>query len=181
MLFRSISNPTSPELVFQVGYPYVYNLADTTYQSWKMSRSISFSSGVAQFSLSGDITFLGTAGATQSSSEVKENWIVVVTDKQSSAFTNGQVLNFTSTNTIALDASKKIATLTAGAATFTATILARVAITDADTTALALKVKNLITANTTAVNLSGTNVGGVKVDLTNAQVYIPNQYVVTPG
>ena len=176
-----ISNPTSPELVFQVGYPYVYNLADTTYQSWKMSRSISFSSGVAQFSLSGDITFLGTAGATQSSSESQENWIVVVTDKQSSAFTNGQVLNFTSTNTIALDASKKIATLTAGAATFTATILARVAITDADTTALALKVKNLITANTTAVNLSGTNVGGIKVDLTNAQVYIPNQYVVTPG
>lgn len=176
-----ITNPTSPELVFQVGYPYTYNLSDTTYQSWKMSRSVSFSSGVGQFTLPSNMTFAGTASATQTSTEAKENWIVVVTDKQSSAFSNGQVLNFTSTNTIALDSSKQIATLTAGSATFTATILARTAITNAGTTALALKIKNLIAANTTGVNLSGTNVGGIKVDLTNAQVYIPNQYVTTPG
>ena len=176
-----ITDPTSPELVFQVGYPYVYNLTDTTYQSWKMSRNVSFSSGVGQFSLPSNMTFAGTASATQSSSEARENWIVVVTDKQSSGFTNGQVLNFTSTNTIALDSSKQIATLTAGSSTFTATILARTAITNAGTTALALKIKNLITANTTNVNLSGTSVGGVLVDLTNAQVFIPSTLVTTPG
>lgn len=176
-----ITNPTSPELVFQVGYPYVSNIADSTYQSWKMSRNVTFASGVAQFSLTGDITFLGSAGVTQSASQAQENWVVVVTDKQSSGFTNGQVISFTSTNTIALDSSKKIATLTAGSSTFTATILARTAITNANTTGLALKIKNLITANTSAVNLSGTNVGGIKVDLTNAQVYIQHQYISTPG
>lgn len=176
-----ISNPTSPELVFPVGYPYVYNLSDSTYQSWKMTRNVTFASGVAQFTITGDNTFLGTAGATQSSTEAKENWVVIVTNKQSSGFTDGQIINFSSTNTIALDATKKIATLTAGSSTFTGTIIARTAITNADTTGLALKIKSLVNANTTGVNLSGTNVGGVRVDVTNAQVYVPHQYIATPG
>jgi hypothetical protein len=176
-----ISNPTSPELLFNIGYPYVSNLNDETYQSWKTSRSVNFASGVGQFSLTGDITFVGTASATQSSSEAKDNWVVVVTNKQSSAFTDGQIINFSSTNTIALDATKKIATLTAGASTFTGTILARTAITDAGTTGVALKIKNLIQANTTNVNIAGTDVGGVKVDLTHGQVYIPSPQQVQPG
>ena len=176
-----ISNPTSPELIFNVGYPYVSNLTDETYQSWKTSRNVNFASGVGQFSLTGDITFVGTASATQSSTEARNNWVVVVTDKQSSGFQNGQIINFTSTNTIALDASKKIATLTAGSSTFTGTILARTAITNAGTTGVALKIKNLIEANTTNVNISGTDVGGVKVDLTHGQVYIPSPQQVQPG
>jgi hypothetical protein len=177
-----IGNPTSPELIFNIGYPYVYNLNDETYQSWKMSRGVSFASGVATFSLSGtDATFVGSASATQSSTEAKDNWVVIVTDKGSSSFNNGQIINFTSTNTIALDVSKKIATLTAGGSTFTGTILARSAITDAGTTAIALKIKNLIQANTTGVNITGTNVGGIKVDLTHGQVYIPSLNQVRPG
>jgi len=176
-----ITNPTSPELIFPVGYPYAYNLNDESYQSWKMARAVNFASGVGQFTLTGDITFVGTASATQSSTEVKDNWLVIVTDKGSSGFTNGQIVNFTSTNTIALDGTKKIATLTAGSSTFAATILARAAITDAGTTGVALKIKNLITANTTNVNLAGTDVSGTKVDLVNGQVYIPATNVVTPG
>ena len=177
-----ITNPTSPELIFPVGYPYAYRLNDESYQSWKMSRGVNFASGVGQFTLTGDITFVGTASTTQSSTEAKDNWLVIVTDKGSSAFTNGQIINFTSApNTIALDGTKKIATLTAGSSTFTATVLARTAITDAGTTGVALKVKNLITANTTGVNLTGTDVGGTKVDLVNGQVYIPAPNVVTPG
>jgi hypothetical protein len=176
-----IGNPTSPELIFNIGYPYVYNLSDETYQSWKMSRSVSFASGVGQFSLTGDITFAGTASATQSATEARQNWTVIVTNKQSSSFENGQIINFSSTNTIALDSTKKIATLTAGNQTFTATILARTAITNAGTTGVALKIKNLIRANTTGVNISGTDVGGIKVDLTQGQVYIPSQLQVAPG
>jgi hypothetical protein len=176
-----LQNPTSPELIFNIGYPYLYNLSDQSYESWKMSRSITFASGVAQFSLTGDITFQGSVG-TQSATEGRENWLAIVTDKQSSGFTDGQVIRFDgSTNTISLDSTKKIATLTAGSNTFTATVLGRTYITNAGTTAVALKAKNKFTANTTGVNLSGTNVGGVRVDLNNAQVYIPNQYVVTPG
>jgi hypothetical protein len=176
-----LQNPTSPELIFNVGYPYVYNLSDQSYGSWKMSRSVSFASGVGSFSLTGDITFQGTVG-TQSATDGRENWLVIVTDAQSSGFTNGQVVRFDgSTNTISLDSTKKIATLTAGSSTFTATIIGRTYITNAGTTAVALKSKNKISANTSSVNLTGTDVGGIKVDLTNAQVYIPNQYIVTPG
>lgn len=176
-----ITNPTSPELIFPIGYPYAYNLNDESYQSWKASRAVNFASGVGQFTLTGDITFVGSASATQSSTEAKDNWLVIVTDAGASGFSVGQIINFTSTNTIALDATKKIATLTAGSSTFAATILARTAITDAGTTGVALKIKNLITANTTNVNLAGTDVSGTKVDLVNGQVYIPATNVVTPG
>jgi hypothetical protein len=176
-----ITNPTSPELIFPVGYPYAYRLNDESYQSWKMSRAVNFASGVGQFTLTGDITFVGSASATQSSTEAKDNWLVIVTDAGSSGFSVGSIVNFSSTNTIALDGTKKIATLTAGSSTFAATVLGRTAITDAGTTGVALKVKNLITANTTNVNLAGTDVSGTKVDLVNGQVYIPATNVVTPG
>jgi len=177
-----LTNPTSPELIFPVGYDYVKNLSDQTYNSWKMLRDVSFSSGVAQFTLTGDVTFVGTASATQSSTEARNNWLVIATAPGSSGLTSGQPVNFTSANTIALDSTKKIATLdTTGTATFTGTILARTAITNAGTTALALKAKNLISGNTANVNLTGTDVGGVKVDLAQGQVYYPSTTLVTPG
>jgi len=178
-------NGVSEELLFTVGYPYLYNLSDTSYSSWKTTRTVSFASGVAQFNLgTADLTFNGTASAIQSASEAQANWIVVVTDGAASGFGTGNVINFTTgsaTRKIELDSTKKIATLTAGSSTFTATILAKVAVTNGATTALALKSKNLTTANTTNVNLSGTSVGGVRVDLTNSQVYIPYANLVTPG
>jgi hypothetical protein len=181
---------SSPELLFDLGYDYVYNLSDTSYSSFKMSRSVSISSNTAQFNLgSVDLTFNGTASATQSSTEAQANWIVTVIDPQSSGLTAGQVFNLTGVNAstragaIALDPTKKIATITSAVAGggFTATITAKVNVTNGGTTGLALKSKNLTTANTTNVNLSGTNVGGVRVDLTNAQVYIPFANLVTPG
>lgn len=175
-----ISNPTTPELIFPVGFNYVSGLDDESYNSWKMSRNVAFSSGVGTFVLTGtDLTFAGTVG-TQSASDAKDNWLVVVTVAGGS-FSVGDVISFTSTNTISLDSNKKIATLTAGGTTFSGTILARTIINDAGTTSGALKIKNLFEANTTGVNLTGTNVGGVRVDLTQAQVYIPNANIVTPG
>jgi hypothetical protein len=43
------------------------------------------------------------------------------------------------------------------------------------------KIKNLIQANTSNVNITGTDVGGIKVDLTHGQVYVPSLYQVQPG
>ena len=183
-------NGSSPELLFDLGYDYVYNLSDTSYSSFKMSRSVSITSNTAQFNLgSADLTFNGTASATQSASEAQANWIITVIDPQSSGLTAGQVFCLTGVNAstragaIALDSTKKIATITSAVAggAFTATITAKVNVTNGGTTGLALKSKNLVTANTTNVNLSGTNVGGVRVDLTNSQVYIPFANLVTPG
>ena len=178
-------NSTSPELIFELGYPYVGTLTDTSYSTYKTFRGISFASGVGSINLTGlDATFFGISSSTQSPDLAKTYWQVIVTDVGSSAFTAGQIIDFTtgsSTRKIELDAAKKIATLTAQSATFTATILVKIAITNAGTTALSLKRKNLYTANTTNVNLSGTSISGVKVDLTNAQVYIPFANVVMNG
>ena len=178
-------NATSPEMIFKLGYDYVNNLTDTSYSSYKDFRGIEFASGVATgVNLTGlEATFLGTAGAIQSSDAAKNYWTVVVTDAKSSAFVVGQIIDFTpgtSTRKIELDANKKIASLTAGTSSFTATIISKIAITNAGA-GLALKIKNLYTANVSNVNLNGTAVGSVKVDLTNAQVYIPYSSVVTPG
>ena len=178
----TLYNATSPELVFDLGYPYVGNLSDTSYSTFKAFRGITFASGVGSINLTGlDATFFGTASATQSADSAKNYWQVVVTNVGSSGFSVGQIVNFASTNTIALDSTRKIATLTAGSSTFTGTIIAKVAISNAGTTALALKRKNLYTANTTHVNLTGTNVSGVRVDTTQGQVYIPYANIVTPG
>jgi hypothetical protein len=136
-----------------------------------------------------DLTFNGTASSTQSTTEAQENWIITVIDPQSSGLTAGQVFNLTGVNAstkagaIALDSTKKIATITTAVAggAFTATITAKVNVTNAGTTGLALKSKNLTTANTTHVNLTGTNIGGVRVDTAQSQVYIPFANLVTAG
>ena len=177
-----LTNPTSPELIFPIGQTYVNNLSDVTYTSWNMLRDVSFSSGQATFTLTGDKTFVGTAGSAQSTTEKLNNWLVIASDPGSTGITAGSPVNFSSANTISLDATKKIATLvTTGGTNFTGTILARTAITNAGTTAIALKSKNLITGNTANVNLSGTDVSGVKVDLNQGQVYFPFSTLVTPG
>lgn len=182
ILPTKITNPTSPELIFPIGQTYVNNLSDVTYTSWNMLRDVSFSSGQATFTLTGDKTFVGTASSAQSTTEKLNNWLVIASDPGSTGMTAGLPVNFSSANTISLDATKKIATLvTTGGTNFTGTILARTAITNAGTTAIALKSKNLITGNTANVNLSGTNVGGVRVDLNQGQVYFPYSTLATPG
>ena len=98
----TLYNATSPELVFDLGYPYVGNLSDTSYSTFKAFRGITFASGVGSINLTGlDATFFGTASATQSADSAKNYWQVVVTNVGSSAFTIGQIVNFASTNTIA--------------------------------------------------------------------------------
>ena len=178
----TLFNATSPELIFDLGYKYINNISDTSYTSFKIFRGISFASGVGSVNLTGlNASFLGTGGITQTADAAKNYWQVVVTDKGSSSFENGQIINFASTNTISLDAPRLIATLTAGSSTFTATVIAKIAISSASSVALSLKRKNLYTANTTNVNLTGTNVSGVRVDTAQGQVYIPNANIVTPG
>jgi hypothetical protein len=180
-------NSSSPELVFNIGYPYVDNLTDTSYGSYRTFRGVSFSTsggGVsASISAPTNSTFFGTGGTTQDADYVKQYYTVIVTAKGSSAFNVGEIVPFTSTNTITLDAGKNGATLFVnGGAAFTATIITKIAINNAGTTGLALREKNLYEANTTNVNYTGgTAVGSINVDLNNAQVYIPKANIPAAG
>lgn len=182
----TLFNSQSPELIFDVGYDYVSNMTDTTYTSTKVSRGVSFTTttgGVSGiFTLPTDVSFVGTGGTTQSADVAKANFMVVVTNKGSSSYNVGDVISFTGSNTITLDSGKGTATFfVAGASSFTATIIAKVSISNANSTSLTLKAKNLVKANTTAVFTTGTAVGSVSVNLTNGQVYIPLANVASAG
>ena len=183
----TLFNSSSPELVFNIGYPYVSNLTDTSYSSFRTFRGVSFTTaggGVsASISAPTNSTFFGTGGTTQSADTVKQNYTVIVTAKGSSSFNVGDIVPFTALNTVTLDSGKGIATLYVnGGAAFTATVITKIAINNAGTTGLALRAKNLYEANTTNVNYSGgTAVGSINVDLTHAQVYIPNANIPAAG
>ena len=192
-----LENPNTPELIFPIGSPYVASLSGTSYTTQQLWRNISFTStgsGVsAQLSYQGDylgvIRHFGAVNSTISSDLVKENYIIVVTNKGSNSTINvGDIVPWTTTGrSIALNSDGSVATIAATDLTpFSATIFARVFVENADNSGHILKYKNLITANTSTVNLSGTQVNtNTFVDNTpltsTGQVYIQNAGVVASG
>ena len=197
-----LENPVAPELLFQIGNPYVASLNSTSYTSQQEWRNVTFNatgSGVAgTLSYSGynnTIRHFGTPSTTLSSSLVKQNYTIVVTNKGTNTNINvGDVLSFTTSGrTISLDSTGTIATLAATdiSSQFSATILETIFVENGDSTGYVLKNKNLINANTSVVNLTGTQVNNYTfVDNTTyvspslqstGQIYIQNAGLVTPG
>lgn len=169
-----LQSKVAPELIYKLGYPYASNIADATYASTQVFRNVAFNGSVPTVTPtinfdSTKLQFLGTS---------HENYIVI---NQST----GAIVSFadTSTRHITLSNGNKSLVMQADDLNaFTATIIVKASITDATDKNHFLKIKNLINANTTAVNLSGTAVtGSYNVDLTNGQVYIQNAGLVTPG
>ena len=193
-----LENPTIPELIFNVGSPYVSNLINTSYTSQQVFRSVSFTASGGSVSAqlnyggadAGIIKHFGTPNSTLSGDIVKQNYTVIVTNKGSNTLINdGDIINWTTTptRTVTLDGTAAIATFSASdLSAFTATIIAKVYVETADNAGIILKRKNLIQANTSVINTSGTNVNTYTfVDDTNltstGQVYIENAGLVLPG
>jgi len=197
-----LENAGSPELIFQVGNPYVASLVNTSYTTQQEWRNVSFTaagSGVsAQLNYSSynnTIRHFGTPSTTIPASLAKQNYTIVVTNKGANANVNvGDILSVvTGPRNISLDSTATIATIAFPDLTaFTATILATVFVENGDSTGYILKGKNLINANTSTVNINGTNVNTyTHVDNTTynpiaslsstGQVYIQNAGLVTPG
>jgi len=192
-----LENPSGPELIFRVGNAYVSNLANTSYTTEQLFRNISFTSsgsGVsAQLNYDGDYTNIvrhfGTPLTTLSTDLVKQNYVIVVTNKGSNSTINvGDIIPWTTTEkTVSLDSTASIATFVATDLTpFTATILAKVFVENADNTGHILKGKNLIQANTSVVNTSNTTVNVYTFVDDNAltstgQVYIRKAGLVNQG
>ena len=198
----SIQNPTLPEMVFQIGNPYISTMSGTSYTTEMLWRNVSFTTGGGSISAiltySGSyldvIKHIGPPGTTLSNDLVKQNFVIVVTNKGINTKINvGDVIPWTTTantsRSVTLDGTGEVATLstaTTDLVTFTGTILSKVFVTKADDTSNILKIKNLITGNTTAVNLAGTPVGGnTFVDDTAmtsmGQVYILKAGLVAPN
>ena len=198
-----LENPGVSEMLFRVGNPYIANLTDTSYTTQQVWRSVNFTgvgSVSAQLSYEASslylaVRHLGTPNSTLSSDTIKQNFVIVVTDKGSNSSLNvGDIIPWTTAGrSIALDDDKSIATLTATDLTaFTATIVERVQVVAGDPSAsnLVTKFKNLVTANTSVVYTSGTAVNTYTFvdnrDVTTlspstGQVYIQNAGLVTPG
>jgi hypothetical protein len=193
-----LQNPNVSEMLFRIGNPFVSNLTDTSYTSQQVWRNVSFlntGSGVSAAlsyeagSLETSLRHLGEGSTTLSSEIVKQNFTIVVTDKGSNTTLNvGDIVPWTTAPSryVELDSDASIATLTAtDLLPFTATIVEKVQVVNGDSSYIT-KLKNLITANTTTVNISGTTVNTYTfVDDTaltsSGQVYIQNAGLVTPG
>ena len=192
-----LQNPTVPELLFTIGSPYVSRLSDTSYTSQQEWRNVAFTSTGGGYSAtiaytgdySGVVRHFGTPGSTLSNSAKKQNYIIVVTNKGSSSFNVGDNVPWTTAGrSISLDGTGATATITTTDAggTFTATIIAKAFVENGDNTGHILRNKYLITANTTEINTSNTQVATYTfVDDTTltskGQVYIQNAGIVDPG
>lgn len=97
-----LSGTDRPSLIFPLNNQFVKELKDTNgsyqneYTFKKVYTGVIFTSGVASIVTSdGQERFVGGTG-TFSSDVVHENYMVIVTDKGSSSYTNGQVIPLTS-------------------------------------------------------------------------------------
>ena len=170
-----LENPTAPEMLFLVGYPYVANIANSDYVSTKVFRAKTFTASGGNFVLTITIpsgtplTFLGTG--TLSADVIKQNFTVI--NK-----TTGKILDFCSAGqTVALSSDRKTVTFTTNSyGGVIVDVIAAVNVANADNVTNVLKTKNLVTGNTTVASIAGPDgiINNTFIDLTKGQVYIRN-------
>ena len=193
-------NPNVPEMIYPIGNPYVSSISSPSYTTHQEITGVNFNVSGASISASlaytgsyaGVIKHLGNEGTTLSSDVVEQCYTIIVTDKQSNASVqNGQIIPWTiNSRSVSLNGDGSVATFstaTSDLSAFTATIIAKVFVTDATNTSHILRIKNLVVANSnTAIsNTSGTQVNtNTYVDdsaTSTGQVYIKAAGVLTPG
>jgi len=194
----NIQSPGTPELIYKIGYPFLAGMNNAEYSSTEVFRNKAFSnvSGSSQIQVTlpvgiqNIVDFEGGTG-TLSTSAIEQNYTIICTSNAGSPTINvGDVIPFVvAGRSVSISADKNTLTLTATDTAnvttgMTVTILAKMNITNADDTNKVVRSKALITGNTSVVSTSGpdgTVATYTHVDLTNAQVYIQNAGLVTPG
>jgi len=176
----TIYNTTAyPELLFQIGYPYVAQVANTSYFSTRIYRGKTFTgSTLTLVSTSGNssnpLRFEGTG--TLSAAAAMQNFIVINTS-------TGNVLDFTSAgNTVSVSADHTTATFTSAAYSgMTVDVIAVVQVQNADSTNYVLKSKNLVLGNTAYVASSFASISGstTTYNATSGQTLIPHATIVS--
>ena len=178
-----LQNAGYPEMLFKIGYPYVASINNSNYSSTKVFRSKTFtnSGGTPTITISipsgTPLKFLGTG--TLHSDTIKQNYTVI-------DHATGNVLDLCTTgNTVTIAANGTTATLTSTAYNGKIVdIITNVAVANADyqTSGHVLKIKNLISGNTTdpIAHISGTVINtNTYVDTADGQVYIENVAITT--
>ena len=170
-------NISDPEMLQQIGYPYVANVNSTSYTSTRDFRNYAFS-GSNTITLSiGTLPFRFLGTGSLSDGVIKQLFTLIDTS-------TNNVINFTSSSnsTITISGGGTVATLVSpNYAGKTVNIIATVSVYNADNSSYVLKYKNLTLGNTvTATGQTGPS-GNINantyIDLTNGQVYIKNAVV----
>ena len=193
-------NPNVPEMIYPIGNRYVSGVFSPSYTTHQEITGVNFNVSGSTLSASlaytgsyaGVIKHLGNEGTTLSSDVVEQCYTIIVTDKQSNASVqDGQIIPWTiNSRSVSLNNDGSVATFstaTSDLSAFTATIIAKVFVTDATNTSHILRIKNLVVANSnTAIsNTSGTQVNtNTYVDdsaTSTGQVYIKAAGVLSPG
>jgi hypothetical protein len=175
-------SPSNPELLFQIGYPYVAQLINTSYFTQRVYRSKTFTGNTLTIqSTSGNssnpLRFEGTGTLSGSAAEQ----LFIVYDNST-----GSILDFTTSgNTISISSDKTQATFTVGSGVGSnknVTIVAQVQASSGDSSSYVLKSKSLVTGNTTTVgtlvSVSGTN---AYHDLSKGQIAITKTGISATG
>lgn len=191
--YTQLFNPGNPQLIFPLGNKFVSGVTDssfTTIQEFRAESFASYSSGSRKYlqldpSAIGTFDFIRT-GATESADAIRQNWVVVVTNRlTNSTINNGDIIDFTTgSRSIAVDSDKNGVYLTCpDLAPFTATIYTKLSVTNGNDTNFVLKTKTLVEANTSVASSTGPDgiVNNTYVDLTNGQVWIPSAGVLSYG
>jgi hypothetical protein len=158
-------NPNISEMIYPIGNPYVASVTSPSYTTQQEIKGVSFnvdgSTVSATLSYTGDydgvIKHLGNENSILSNDVVEQCYTIIVTNRGSnSTLTNGQVLPWTiNGRKVTLNPGGSIATFettTSDLSSFTATIIAKVFVSGGSNTSRVLKIKNLVTGNTTAVS-----------------------------
>lgn len=181
-----LTDTLDPQLVFEVGNPYVSAMSDASYTSLQEYRGQAFTvttGGVTRAvtidsAAQTTLNFFRT-GAAEDAESIKQNFIVMVTDPQTNAnLAAGDIVSFTNTptRTVVVNSAKTTATFfAADLLPFTATVFTKVAVINADNTSFVKKTKTLVSANTTSLGITGAS-GTVNtdtlIDLTKGQIYV---------
>ena len=194
-----IQNPGQPELLYKIGYPFLAGMNGAIYSSTQVFRSKSFSnvSGSSQIQITlpvgiqNIVDFAGGVG-TLGTSAIEQNYTMICTANAASpTISVGDIVPFAATTgrSVSISSDKNTITFTATDTAnvttgMTVSIIAKVNITNGDDTNHIVRAKNLVTGNTSIVSLTGPDgivATNTYVDLTNAQVYITNGGLVSPG
>ena len=151
-----LQNPSSPEMLFTVGNPYVANLFSTNYTTTQAWRNVSFNSstGLSLTVTTGSpLKFIGSGSLSGTS--VLQNYLVVNP-------TTGAVLDFSAgSNTVTVTNNQQtVAFASPTYATQTVDVITLMNVTSGDGTSFILKIKNLVTGNTNVFSSFATAVTG---------------------
>jgi hypothetical protein len=182
-----LQNPNAPELLFTVGNPFVASVTDTSYTTTQVFRNVSFNTtggniiasiNFGSASVSGTLTFPATGNLSQET--IAQNFQIIATNGPNVGRTIPWGIG--TRTCVSANGTATFTTTSSDLTAFTATIIAKADVSNGNDASVVLKSKNLVTGNTTGVNITGTVVEtNTRVDVDEGQVYIANAGLVAPG